>query len=786
VSKRKPNQSKDPGPARGPARGPQTPGTPESPPSSTHKWLFRLALLVLSPLLLLALPELGLRLAGYGYSTAFFKPLKIGNRDCLVENDKFGLRFFPPELARIPPPVVMEASKGPQVRRLFLLGESAALGDPRPAYGAGRYLQVLLEERFPGTKFEVICGAVTAINSHGVLPIARECARRQGDLWIVYMGNNEMVGPFGAATIFGSQAPPLWRVRLSLALQQTRVGQFLMALARKAGAAASHGPSWGGMQMFMENRIAPSDPRKEVVYRSFRRNLEDIVRAGRAARVPILLSTVAVNLKDCPPFGSVPDAALSDANRKSQGALCAEAAQAEEKADFAGALKKLEAAARLDPTPAELQFRLGQCLLSLQSTVKPIERSEISTRRDSPQSALDARDHFERARDDDALPFRADSRVNAIIRQVGAQFAGPGLALCDAEAVFAANSPVGIAGKEAFYEHVHLNFDGNYLLARAWAAAAERLLPPPATNAPTGDWASQEVCERRLALTAWNRYAVLEDVLHRLSLPPFTGQLQHSQHLESVRSDLRAIRRTLDRNAAADARQVCLAALERAPDDHRLHENTAEFLERIGDLQAAAAQWQQVIRLIPHHHVAYFQAGRLLARSGDLATGRALLSKSLALRPDLAEGWLELGNVQAAQMQPQLALQDYQRGIQLAPQDYRMYYQAGRALSKLKRGPDAIQNFRHALELRPDYWEGRYALGEELAFAGQSEAARREFEEVLRLKPGYAMAHLNLGVALVREKDLDNALRHFEEAARLDPTNQLAREYIEKLQARRK
>ena len=52
---------------------------------------------------------------------------------------------------------------------------------------------------------------------------------------------------------------------------------------------------------------------------------------------------------------------------------------------------------------------------------------------------------------------------------------------------------------------------------------------------------------------------------------------------------------------------------------------------------------------------------------------------------------------------------------------------------------------------------------------------------MLRLKPGHAMAHLNLGVALVREHDLDNALRHFQEAARLDPTNQLAREYIEKL-----
>jgi len=150
--------------------------------SPAKKWVFRLVGLVFLPLLLLGLLEMGMRLAGYGYPTTFFKPLRIGSTEYLVENDKFGLRFFPPEIARSPPPIVMEANKPPEVYRIFVLGESAALGDPRPAYGAARYLQVLLHERYPETRFEVICGAVTAINSHAVLPIARECARHQGDL----------------------------------------------------------------------------------------------------------------------------------------------------------------------------------------------------------------------------------------------------------------------------------------------------------------------------------------------------------------------------------------------------------------------------------------------------------------------------------------------------------------------------------------------------------------------------------------------------------------------------
>ena len=122
-----------------------------------------------------------------------------------MSNDRFGYRFFPPALARTPVPMRMAVKKPANTYRIFVFGESAAMGDPDPSFGAWRYLQVLLHERFPGTDFEVVCVAMTAINSHVILPIARECARRDGDLWIIYMGNNEMVGPFGGGTVFGSR-----------------------------------------------------------------------------------------------------------------------------------------------------------------------------------------------------------------------------------------------------------------------------------------------------------------------------------------------------------------------------------------------------------------------------------------------------------------------------------------------------------------------------------------------------------------------------------------------------
>jgi hypothetical protein len=260
--------------------------------------------MILAPLLILGLLEAILRMAGYGYSTALFKPMEIGGVHYLLENEKFSYRFFPPELTRTPGPIKMLAEKPSGSYRIFILGESAAMGDPEPGYGASRYLEALLRERYPEAKFEIINVAFTAINSHVILPIAQDCAKQQSDLWLIYMGNNEMVGPFGAATVFGPKTPPLFLIRLNLALQTTRLGQLAADLRHHLKRKGSGPASWGGMQMFLGNQVPPDSSRRASVYHNFQSNLRGILEAGRKSGAHLLVNTVAVNLKDCPPFAS--------------------------------------------------------------------------------------------------------------------------------------------------------------------------------------------------------------------------------------------------------------------------------------------------------------------------------------------------------------------------------------------------------------------------------------------------------------------------------------------------
>jgi tetratricopeptide (TPR) repeat protein len=735
------------------------------------KWLFR-SLALLLPFLVLMVVEAGLRIAGYGYNPSFFKEIQIGGEDFYVENDRFGLRFFPPQMVRMPAPNRMRVHKPPGVFRIFVFGESAAMGDPEPAFGPGRYLQALLEARHPGQKFEVMNVAMTAINSHTVLPIARECASLDGDLWIIYMGNNEMVGPFGAGTVFGAQAPPMAFIRLNLALQKTRIGQLSMALLRRLHSRQDNSPVWGGMEMFLRNQISPSDPRKELIYHHFKSNLDGILHTGLRSGARVVLSTMAVNLKDCPPFASLNRSNLSVAAKGEFDHLYNQGLDAEKQGQPANAAKSFEAAAALDPKFSELQYRWASCLLAL-------------------TNAAAAREHFQLACDTDALPFRADSRINAMIVQAGSETITSHMHLVDAAKVLEQASESGICGAESFCEHVHFTFAGNYRLARAWAGEAEVFLPDNikalAGNAqgvnPENAWATQAQCERRLGLTDWNRVGVYEAIARRLLRPPLSSQFNNPARLQALQNQLRATRERLDDGAALMARELYTEAIQRAPEDFYVHEHYADFLEAIGDFQQSTREWQEARRLIPQDFLASFQLGRLLGRAGQTDQAKASLLQAVTLRPTFSDGWLELAKVHDLEGKNDLALDQYRRAIRLQPANYEAYCNLGKLQARLNFKTEAFENLRESIRLNPGYWEGHYALGGVLGYDNQIAAARHEFEEVIRLNPRFAMGHLNLGVALLKENQFAGAAREFQETLRLEPTNSVARTYLNQAQS---
>jgi tetratricopeptide (TPR) repeat protein len=726
-----------------------------------RKWLFRFSAAFLVPLFALLGLELLLRLLGLGFDPHFFKRSSVAGKDGYVANHDFGLRFFPRGQARIPDMTVMPATKAPDTFRIFIFGESAALGDPRPNYGAGCYLEVLLAERFPQAKFEIINTSMTAINSHVILPIAKECTGHSGDLWLIYMGNNEMVGPFGAATVFGARAPPLWLVRAQLQLRRFRIGQLLLTASQKLHKSNAD-RSWHGMEMFVRNPVVPTDPHKQTVYRNFQRNLDEILKVGLASRAKIILSTVAVNLKDCPPFGTLSVTNLSASNQAAFERLSQDAAATEAQGHFAEAQSDFKQATELLPHSAEVQFQLATCTLRLTNMTAALP-------------------HFLQAVDDDTLPFRADSQINSIIRAAAHRSSANTLFVCDAAEALRANSPNGIPGEELFYEHVHLNPNGNYALALAWADQVEKLLTPALKSGARPSWATQAQCDEWLGLTDWNRVSILENILQRVQRPPFSGQSGNAQQLVRLRTQIAELRSRFTSDAAAQARQVYSRAIARAPEDFRLHQNYAEFLEAIHDLKPAIVERKKICELLPHYYFPFYSLGLLLKEAGELAEAKQALLKAASLDPYQGDVRLELGVICGRQGDWEQAGRELETARRLSPEDPRALLYLGEVLWKLERRAEAIAALREAIRLAPSDWQPHYRLASDLAQQGQFSEAATEYEEALRLNSGNIRAKLGLATALLNLRRESEAIQQIDQVLKLDPTNQTALDLRRKL-----
>lgn len=629
--------------------------TASAPLSPAKTWAFRLVSLLLLPPLLLGLLEGGLRLAGAGYRPGFTVPCQVRGQPAACDNPDFGRRFFPPGLARSPSPLVIPAAKGARTFRIFILGESAAQGDPEPGLGVGRFLEVMLAERHPGVRFEVINAGVVAINSHVMLPIARELADMQGDLFIVYAGNNEVVGPFGRGTVLTSRPGSLPLIRATVALGATRLGQLATGLGRLAGGG---GPTrWGGMEMFLANQLRAGDPALEAVYVGFEQNLADTVAAARAGGAQVVVSTMGTRLRDFAPFASLHRPGLGEEARRTWEASFAEGERLEAEGRPTEAAAAWRAAEAIDAEQAELQYRMGRAALALGDDAG-------------------ARDRLVRARDLDTLRFRADSRIEAIIRRV-AGAGGPGVRLVDGAAALGEASPHGLPGGDLFYEHVHLAPAGNHRLAVALLPAVEAALPAGWRGAAAGQAPpSLQRCEAQLAFTGFDRYRVAKEALARLQRPPFPGQSDHPEQVRALERELAlgavesfeasdaAYRSALAARPAdpwllfghgvlLDTRDVYLSrrggrdagrslapyrlALEAWPQALEARVRLAEALLRLGRAEEAIAQCRTLQAWRPRSGQPWVTMAWALLRLERFAEVRAALLRAAVVEPPVAE-----------------------------------------------------------------------------------------------------------------------------------------------------
>ena len=523
--------------------------------------------------LLLLVVEVGLSLSGIGQSSSFYIKGKSGEgEEVFQENRWFALPYFTAATIRRPQHFKLKTEKPEGEYRIFILGSSAAMGDPEASFSAGRMLQRMFERNYPEVNVQVINAAMTAVNSHTVRRIARDCSRLEPDAFIVYEGNNEVIGPYGPTGVLSVFSRNAGFTDGMIFLRERRISQLLLSLWAQLnpGTGATH---WGGMQMFLDQRISSGDPRLETVRLQFERNLRRMIRFGLDADADVILNTVLVNQRSFAPFQS------ADPSLPSEGAQWHSYLRALERGDDAMGAKDWKLALHcylgawsLDQQVASLAFKIGRAALAAGEDQQ-------------------AGDFLKMAMDLDTLRFRTCTELNESIRELAKEYhQATHFDFLDVAAIFSEASPHGIPGDEWLYEHVHLNVHGNYQLARMWyLKLVERWvelgkLPVARLEVP----GYQQVCQS-LGYTLYEQGMIANELLSRFEKPPFLSQSDANIRQQVWSEKAARISELLrDPDVVDKVKREYLKAIESNPQDFILQRNFGMFL-------CAFSQFEQAV-----------------------------------------------------------------------------------------------------------------------------------------------------------------------------------------------
>jgi tetratricopeptide (TPR) repeat protein len=601
---------------------------------------------------------------------------------------EFGWRFFPKTNSVNLKSFSFDPEKSPHTYRIFVMGASAAAGIPDPSYNFGRFLEIMLQDRYPQTQFEVVTVAIPAINSHGVLPIAKDCAQYDPDLFIVYLGNNEVVGPFGASTALSPLAPSLLLIRGHLAAKAMKTGQLLEFLVSSFGSKKDKKRNFGGMvmgmnieKMYLEKQVRHDSEGLKQVYSHYEKNLKGIVKAGRKAGAKVIVSNVGCNLKDNPPFASQHQEGLASSEKQvwkekyQKGIGCETAGQ------FDRAIEQYLAAEQIDGSFADLQFRLGRCYWQLGEFQKAKKRYIL-------------------AREYDTLRFRPDIQINRIIESVAAERTDEGVYFVDTVKALEVNSPHNTPGNELFYEHVHYRIEGNYILAHTMFETIEIILPDNIKQQKRErPILSLKQCKDRFVYTGFEEFQLADKVLHKfIEHPPFTNQLNH---IDRINEHKKGIERLMVYKEAPYLNEVVSQYKQRIlenPTDWRLHHKLGVvLLDGQEELDLALDEFEKVVTFLPDI-LSYSYIVQILEKQDKLDELIRYYEQLLKITTGKRKIYYDYAEVLREKGDHKNAIKNYQKSLYLFPTpDLDIYILLADSYNKSGNGQKALRVIRRAL-----------------------------------------------------------------------------------------
>ena len=159
----------------------------------------------------------------------------------------------------------------------------------------------------------------------------------------------------------------------------------------------------------------------------------------------------------------------------------------------------------------------------------------------------------------------------------------------------------------------------------------------------------------------------------------------------------------------------------------------------------------------------------VLQSLGQLEEAIAQYNASLALNPNFPTGLSNLSNTLRLSGRYDDAIAAARRAIELNAGYAPAYVNLGYALQEKGDLEQAIDAFQKALMVRADFPEAQTNLGSALAAVGRLDEGIAACRRAVNLAPNLAQAHVNLGNALQSAGRLDEAIASFDRARTINP-----------------
>ena len=347
--------------------------------------------------------------------------------------------------------------------RIFCLGESTTAGYPYntfPQYHCPvsypNYLRAILQYNKNMPEIEVLNAGCDALNSLSVQQLFADLRKFQPDLVIIYSGHNEFFGPNEFAlpkekVMFYQNeklAKGFLRLRRTYLYQGIRwLSQLLPTRMR-----IEH-QDYGAWSQ--KNFILSNDPLNQAVRKNYRRNITQMARMAKQAGIKLVFCTPVSNWT-FPPFISRHERTFTKVESARWDSLYQQAKSAFQKGEYRHAIARYQDLKQMDSTYADLYFQSGKAYAKLNEKEAGYE--------------------LWRAKDFDAMPFRAKSSISVICRETAEQ---ENMVIADLEQLFIQLSNGLYPNPALFVDHLHPNDEGYFHMAAELARVivANGLIP---------------------------------------------------------------------------------------------------------------------------------------------------------------------------------------------------------------------------------------------------------------------------------------------------------------------